>query len=51
MRGARRAAAVTQAAAPRSCDLYDVSDRLTPYATAWEWQKALQEARLATLTA
>ena len=37
--------------APRPCDLYDVSDVLTPYAEAWGWQKALLEARLDALAA
>ena len=34
-----------------SCDLYDVSDDLTPYAVAWGWQKAILDARLAALSA
>ena len=34
----------------RVCDLYDVSDTLTPYATAWEWQKKLLDARLEALS-
>ena len=38
-------------ASPGSCDLYDVSDDLTPYAVAWGWQKALLDARLAALSA
>lgn len=38
-------------ASPGSCDLYDVSDELTPYAVAWGWQKAILDARLAALSA
>jgi len=38
-------------ASPGSCDLYDVSDDLTPYAVAWGWQKAILDARLAALSA
>ena len=33
----------------RTCDLYDVSDVLTPYADAWEWQRAILAARLDAL--
>ena len=35
--------------APRPCDLYDVSDVLTPYAAAWSWQRAILQARLDAL--
>ena len=34
---------------PRLCDLYDVSDVLTPYTTVWDWQKAILHARLQAL--
>ena len=56
----RRASSVAAAAASssssssslssRACDLYDVSYTLTPYATAWNWQKALLSARLQSLS-
>ena len=38
-------------ASPGSCDLYDVSDDMTPYAVAWKWQKTILDARLAALSA
>ena len=41
---------VVVCASPRKCDLYDVSDDLTPYHVAWGWQKAILEARLASLS-
>lgn len=34
-----------------SCDLYDVSDDLTPYSVAWGWQKVILDKRLEALSA
>lgn len=48
-RARSRYASVAASSSSRSCDLYDVSDVLTPYATAWDWQKALLNARLDAL--